>query len=45
MEINTIIVMTPYKQQEKMLQLYLQHHHDKVSELVQLINFKAKKMM
>jgi hypothetical protein len=28
MGINSIMVMTPYKQQERMLQLYLQHHHD-----------------
>jgi AAA domain len=28
MGINSIMIMTPYKQQERMLQLYLQHHHD-----------------
>ena len=28
MGINSIMIMTPYKQQERMLQLYLQHHQD-----------------
>jgi superfamily I DNA and/or RNA helicase len=28
MGINSIMIMTPYKQQERMLQLCLQHHHD-----------------
>jgi hypothetical protein len=42
MGINSIMIMTPYKQQERMLQLYLQHHHEDELTIISMVRSNKK---